>query len=182
MPVTEQTFEHLALSNPDQRWELHRGQPREKPAMSTRHNRAIHRLDVQLIQQLDLDRFEVRVNSARARRGEETYYIPDLTVVPIEFVTALPDRPDALEVYDRPLPLVVEVWSPSTGDYDIESKLPEYQRRGDHEIWRLHPFDLLLTVWRRQPDGTYADTIHAGGRVDVLSLPGVTIDLDALFA
>lgn len=30
-----------------------------------------------------------------------------------------------LEVYDTPLPLVVEVWSPSTGSYDVDAKVPE---------------------------------------------------------
>lgn len=182
MTVAELNFERLALSDPDRRWELHQGQLREKPLVSTRHNRSIHRLYSQLIQQLDLERFEIRSNSARTRRGEETYYVPDLMVVPSDHVTALPVRPDVLEVFDQPVPLVVEVWSPSTGDYDIDTKFPEYQRRGDAEIWRLHPFDRLLTVWHRQPDGTYAETIHAGGRVDIASLPGVTIDLDARFA
>ena len=37
----------------------------------------------------------------------------------------------ALEVFEEPLPLVVEVWSKSTGDYDVEEKLVEYRRRGD---------------------------------------------------
>ena len=182
MSITEQTYEHLALAEPDRRWELHRGQPREKPSMSVGHNRAIHRLDRQLILLLDPDRFEVRVNSSRARRGDETYYIPDIMVVPIERVAALPNRPDVLEVYDAPLPLVVEVWSPSTGGYDVNTKIPEYQRRGDHEIWRLHPFDRILTVWRRQPDGEYVESVYTGGMIDVASLPGVAIDLDALFA
>jgi Uma2 family endonuclease len=48
-------------------------------------------------------------------------------------------RGDELELYVEPLPLVVEVWSPSTGQYDVDEKLPEYQRRGDLEIWRFHP-------------------------------------------
>jgi len=181
MPVKEQTFERFALSDPERRWELHKGQPREKPAMSVGHNRALYRLDRELLRQLNPDRFEVRVNSARARRGDETYYIPDLMVVPVDDVAALPNRPDVLEVYGQPLPLVVEIWSPSTGDYDIEGKLPEYQRRGDNEIWRLHPFDRVLTVWRRQPDGEYVESVYRGGIVEVASLPGVSIDLDALF-
>lgn len=181
MSVTEQTYEQLALSDPDRRWELHQGQPREKPAMSFGHNRTLHRLDRQLIQQLDLNDFEVRVNSSRARRGAVTYYIPDLMVVPAAYLAAFAHRPEALEVYELPLPLVVEVWSPSTGGYDVNTKLPEYRRRGDLEIWRLHPFDRVLTVWRRQPDGEYVETVHNGGRVEPAFLPGVSIDLDALF-
>jgi Uma2 family endonuclease len=87
-----------------------------------------------------------------------------------------------LEVYEDPLPLVVEVWSPSTGDYDVESKLVEYQRRGDLEIWLIHPYDHTLTAWRRQPDGSYAETRYDGGAVQPAALPDVTIDLDSLFA
>ena len=30
------------------------------------------------------------------------------------------ERAGRLEVYDDPMPLVVEVWSPSTGDYDVD--------------------------------------------------------------
>ena len=77
--------------------------------------------------------------------------------------------------------MVVEVWSPSTGTYDVNAKLPEYRRRGDLEVWRVHPFERTLTVWRRQPDGGYVETIYDGGRVQPASMPGVTIDLDVLW-
>ena len=98
-----------------------------------------------------------------------------------EQTAAIPDRPGVLEVYAGPLPLVVEVWSPSTGDYDVEEKFPEYQRRGDEEIWCIHPYERTLHDWWRQPDGTYAETVFTGGKVQPVALPGVTVDLDALF-
>jgi Uma2 family endonuclease len=88
----------------------------------------------------------------------------------------------SLETYAAPLPLVVEVWSPSTGEYDLETKLREYQLRSDLEIWRLHPYERTLTAWRRQPDGSYSESRHEAGTVQPIALPGVTIDLDALFA
>ncbi len=87
-----------------------------------------------------------------------------------------------LEWYDAPLPLVVEIWSPSTGDYDVDAKLPEYQRRGDLEIWRLHPYDRTLSAWRRAPDGSYSEHRYTGGTVQPVALPGVTINLDDVFA
>jgi Uma2 family endonuclease len=86
-----------------------------------------------------------------------------------------------LESYDTPLPLVVEIWSRSTGDYDIETKLREYQRRGDLEIWRIHPYERTLTAWRRQPDGSYAESFHTEGIVHPIALPNVTIELDRFF-
>ena len=55
-------------------------------------------------------------------------------------------RPDVVEFDDQPLPLVVEIWSPSTG---TDTKFAEYRRRADAEVWRLHPFARTLTQWRR---------------------------------
>ncbi len=84
-------------------------------------------------------------------------------------------------MYDGPLPLVVGVWSPPTGAYDVDGKLVEYQRRGDHEIWLIHPYERTLTTRRRQLDGTYTEDVHRGGSITPASLPGVTITIDTLY-
>ena len=182
MPVTERTYHAVALEDPEGQWELHRGRLREKPSMSFGHNRGMMVLGRQLMTMVDPERFEVRINSGRLRRQDETYYIPDVIVFPLEYSDHFRALPNALEVYDRPIPLVVEVWSPSTGEYDIDAKLPEYLRRGDLEIWRLHPFERTLTVWRRQDDGSYQTFVQADGTIEPIALPGVVIDLDAIFA
>jgi Uma2 family endonuclease len=88
----------------------------------------------------------------------------------------------SFETYSAPLPLVIEVWSPSTGGFDVGTKLANYQRRGDLEIWRIHPRERTLTAWRRQPDGTYEVTVYRRGIVRPEFLPNVAIDLDALLA
>ena len=181
MPVTERTYQAVALEDPDGKWELHRGRLREKPAMTWDHNDDIVELAFQLRSQLDRRLYRVRVNSARVRRQDETYYIPDVFVVPTSYGENLRDQAHVLEVHDRPVPLIIEVWSPSTGEYDIDAKLPEYQARGDLEIWRLHPFERTLTVWRRKEDGSYEAFIQTGGTIEPVALPSVTIDLDALF-
>ena len=181
MPVTERTYQAIALEDPEGKWELHRGRLREKSAMTLRHNSSSLGLAVQLWNQLDRRLYHVVHDSARLRRLDETYYIPDVFVVPTQFGDYLRDRHDLLEVYDGPALLVAEFWSPSTGDYDVDSKMPEYQRRGDLEIWRLHPYDRTLTVWRRQDDGSYVTFQQIGGTIQPIALPGVTIDLDALF-
>ncbi len=181
MPVSEQTYRTVVLEDPEGHWELHRGRLREKPAMSFRHNNAIVYLGHQLLNQLDPREFLVRINLGHVRRTDETSYIPDVFVLPTAMIGPDRDRPDVLEVYDDPLPLVVEVWSPATGGYDVDAKLPEYQRRGDLEIWHLHPFERTLTAWRRQADGRYAQSSYRGGRVQPAALPGVAIDLDAVF-
>ncbi|MDP9472452.1 MAG: Uma2 family endonuclease [Chloroflexota bacterium] len=180
MPVSERTYQQIILEDPEGQWELHGGRLREKPSMTFAHNRTIARLGSLLTQQLDWDEFDVRINAGWVRRPNEAYYIPDVFVVPVSMTEQFRDRSDILEVYDAPLPLVVEVWSPSTGDYDVDAKLPEYRRRGDLEVWRLHPYERTLTAWRRQPDGSYTEELYRGGTVQPASLPNVSIDLDLL--
>jgi len=180
MTVSEKTFRQVALEDPSGRWELHCGQLRQKPGMTAGHNNVQFNLVHQLDLQLDWNQFRVRADAGHVRRSASQYYIPDVFVIPVDLMrNQLPSRD--LETYSTPLPLVVEVWSPSTGNYDVDSKLPEYQRRGDLEIWRIHPYDRTLTAWRRQPDGTYAELTFTGGTVQPVALPNVTIDLDTLF-
>lgn len=181
MSVTTRTFEQVALDDPDRQWELHHGELREKPSMSFRHNDVMMDLGVSLAQQLDRQRFRVRINAGHVSRLTDTYYIPDVFVFPVSAIGPGRDRDDVLEVYAQPLPLVVEIWSPSTGDYGVNTKLPEYQLRGDQEIWRIQPFHRVLDVWRRQPDGGYEQATYQGGQIKIASLPGVVVDLDALF-
>ena len=181
MPVTEKTYHQVALEDPQGHWELHCGALRQKPDMTVEHNYIVTRLFARLVQQLDQHEFDIRANMGRLRRSPESYYIPDVFVVPMSFVRPHRGRSDVLEVYEAPLPLVIEVWSPSTGDYDVDAKLPEYQRRGDLEIWRIQPYERTLTAWRRQNDGSYTETIHTAGAVEPAALPGVRIDLDTLF-
>lgn len=182
MPITEQTYRRVALEDPEGHWELHGGRLREKPSMSYAHNFTMTYLGGQFIAQLDPKEFQVRINAGHLQRTDEVYYIPDIIVFPTALADRIRNRPNALETYDVPLPFVGEVWSPSTGGYDVDKKIPEYMRRGDLEIWRLHPFERTLTAWRRQPDGTYQETVYRGGFVQPVAIPGVTIDLDALFA
>jgi Uma2 family endonuclease len=174
-------FEHFVLSNPDRKWELYDGVPREKPGMSAEHNEATTYLAISLANQLDRRLYRVRINSTHVERSTRSYYIPDVSVAPAEVVRRQLGRPDRLEMFKEPLPLVIEAWSRSTGKYDANTKIPEYKERGDLEIWRLHPYERTLTVWRRQPDGTYEESHYDGGKVSPAFLPNVTIDLDELF-
>ncbi len=181
MPVSEATYERVALEDPEGQWELVCGRLRSKPAMTTEHNNVMQRLDHQLQIQLDDAAYLVSVNTSRLRISTGSYYVPDLCVIPRDLQRRLRERPGSFEVYDEPMPLVVEVWSPSTGDYDVEAKLREYQLRGDAEIWRIHPYDRSLTAWRRQPDGSYTETLQRCGTAQPAVLPRVTIELDRLF-
>lgn len=179
MPVSAATFERLALEDEDGQWEMVCGRPRRKPDMSYPHNFAGSELGFALRSRLDPSRYEVRVNAGHATRGEANYFIPDVMVLPFEDTVPF-HHSRSLETYERPLPFVAEVWSPSTGEYDVDEKFPEYQRRGDLEIWRVHPYEKTITAWRRQPDGSYTETLYASGAVPVESL-GVSVVLESLF-
>jgi Uma2 family endonuclease len=179
--ISEETYERLALAESDRKWELWDGHLREKPAMTSAHNWLAEKLGFMLMSQLDWSIFQVRTDKGRVRRPSATYYIPDVFVVPTSLVTPLLKLQDVLEMYDQPLPLVVEVWSRSTGEYDVEEKLVVYQQRGDQEIWRIHPYERTLTTWRRLPDGSYEEAVHSEGVVHPIALPGIVIDLAALF-
>jgi Uma2 family endonuclease len=181
MPVSARTYEQIALEDPEGQWELWCGELRSKPGMTFAHNDLMTELGFILRSQLDPSRYRVRINAGRVRHGETHYYIPDVVVIPVELTASFRNERFALEAYSAPLPLVVEVWSPSTGAYDVDTKLPEYQRRGDQEIWRIHPYEHTLTTWRRREDGSYEQLLHEHGPVRPIALAGVSVDLDMLF-
>jgi len=180
MPVSEDTYERLALEDIEGQWELVCGRPRSKPGMTMEHNSVATRLARIIANQLAEDRFELRTNITRVVMPDGNRYIPDVLVVTAEVMETLRGSA-SLEAYLPPLPFVAEVWSPSTGEYDVEAKFPGYRARGDLEIWRVHPYEQTVVAWRRQADGTYAESRYASGVVAVESLPGVTVDLGRLF-
>jgi len=177
--ISEEAYQQFMLSGVEGSWELHDGRLVEKPGMTFRHGQIPILLGHFLLSQLDRDAYAV-VSELRVRKSSATVFMPDLMVVPTAYSEEIRDRP-VLAIFSDPLPLVVEVWSPSTGDYDVDAKVPVYQQRGDLEIWRIHPYERTVTSWQRQPDGSYQETIHRGGIVTPVALPGVAIDLETLF-
>jgi Uma2 family endonuclease len=181
MPVTEATYREVAEQDGDNVWELVCGKLRSKPLMTQAHGDAMTELVVRLHAQLDRHAYRVRVNQARTRLPEGDWFVPDVAVVPAAIAGPVPGE-RGLDEYRGPLPLVVEIWSPSTGGYDIRTKLPRYQERGDLEIWFLHPEAWTLTAWRREPDGCYSEQAYdRDATVECRSLPGVRVRLDELF-
>ena len=180
MPVSEATYERIALEDPESNWELVCGRLRRKPEMTQEHNDVITLLGHYLQQQLPLGQYTVRTNMSRTRLRLGNYYVPDVSVIP-ESQRRGQAGTKGLETYDEPLPLVVEVWSPSTGEYDVTEKLAGYRERGDAEIWLVHPYERTITAWRRRPDGSYQESRFAEGEVQVEALPGVTIRVASLF-
>jgi Uma2 family endonuclease len=180
-PMSDEAFERLALDDPQGHWELNCGVPRRKPGMTFEHNDVMENLGFLLHAQLDRREHRVRINHGHVRRPARSYIIPDVFVIPRASFEPRRSHPDELEAYTEPLPLVVEVWSRSTGGYDVTDKLAEYQRRGDTEIWLIHPYERTLRTWRRRPDGGYDETLITEGVVRPVALPSVAIDLVSLF-
>jgi Uma2 family endonuclease len=178
--LSEQKYREVASSDPDHRWELWDGVLVEKPSMSMMHDNVASYLGAALIAQLDRRAYRVNVNGGKTRYTARNYYVPDVVVIPAAYQLPFERDPRAFNAFAEPLPLVVEIWSFSTGDYDMAAKLPVYRARGDEEIWYIQPDERTLTAWCRQPDGAYVETLYQGGDVQVRSLPGVAIDFDAL--
>lgn len=182
MAITEQTYERVALEDPEGLWELVCGRLRGKQEMTTEHGYVIQELDYQLSVQLDLQHYSIRTDPLRLRAPSGSHSIPDLCVVPrASLRRVLSERRRRLEVYTDVVPFVVEVWSPSTGRRDRDTKLAEYRSRGDQEIWLIHPRRRTMTAWRRQPDGSNSEALYRGGGITLAAVPGVSIDLEALF-
>jgi Uma2 family endonuclease len=178
--VSAEEYERIALTEPERLWELHGGRLLEKPPMTMGHDLTQSRLVRELNRQLDPDDYEVQF-SARLKVDDEHYFIPDICVVPSGLIEPDPGRRQRLNVYGAVLPLVVEIWSPSTGRYDMESKLPEYERQGHIELWRVHPIEQTLTARRRRAGGEYEETVYRSGTVRPATLPDVEILLEVLF-
>ena len=179
--VSNRQYERLALAEPDRTLELWDGELREKPGMTAAHEWLDEKLSYLLMSQLGWSQYQVRSNKGRVHRPGATYFVPDLFVIPTESVARFAPLTEVLEVYDQPLPLVVEIWSRSTGGYDVEEKLAVYKARGDLEIWYIHPYERTLTAWRRQSDGSYHESVFTEGTVRPVALSGVAIDLAILF-
>jgi Uma2 family endonuclease len=179
MTATQTLFERMADLDPEGRWEIYDGELREKPEMSFSHNDIAFELGYMLRSQLPRRDFVVRSDLGRVRQGDDSYFIPDVFVADRSTVSDPLDR--SLEVHNAPLLLVVEIWSPSTGSYDLNEKLPRYQLRRDHEIWRLHPYERTLERWVLKANGEYDHSSVRSGIVHLAALPDVYVDLDALF-
>jgi len=169
------------LEETDGRSELYDGELREKPPMSVDHNQSVWELLRQLLPQLPPSIYQLRSNGGHLAVPGTNSFVPDLFVLPVETLARMTPEQRRFERYADPMPFVVEIWSPSTGSYAVDRKIPGYQVRGDLEIWRIRPFDRTVQIWRRQAKGGYAESLHLEGIVTLHALPQVRIDLEPLF-
>lgn len=179
--IGEEEYQRIVVSDPEHKWELYDGQLREKPGATWVHGNVTSELSYLLQNQLDRRKFRVSVNSWRVRSAPGSIYIPDIFMVPAKFGDAFRGKPDVLAIFSDPLPLVVEVGSRAGRGYNVEAKIPEYQRRGDLEIWLIHPKKRTLTSWLRLADGSYSEEIYDDDIVSPAALPAVLVSIASLF-
>ena len=152
--ISQAEYQRFVLSGAGKGWEPHDGRLVEKPGVTWEHMDIASLLSHLLQSRLDRREYRVFVESC-VRRPAATIFLPDVMVMPTVYGEPFRGRPGTLAIFSDPLPLIVEIWSLSTGEYDVDAKLPVYRQRGDLEIWRIHPYERTLTAWRRQPDGSY---------------------------
>src|SRR5262245_587527 len=129
MPILPTPHIGMVLSDPEARWEVEGGQPREKPAMAFEHSEAASELGFGLRAQLDRRRFRVHVDGGRLLIDGDNFFIPEVAVIPLALAERFRHRSDIVALCEKPLPLVIQVWSPSTGGYDVSQKMPRCQQR-----------------------------------------------------
>lgn len=101
----------------------------------------------------------------RLPKGEEADERVDTVVQPDVLVVCDLDKLDERGLRGAP-DWVIEVLSPSTASHDQIRKLAVYERVGVPEVWLVHPFDRLLSVYRLR-EGRYQ-------RPEVSELAGTT--------
>jgi len=74
MPVSERTYERLALEDPEGQWELHCGRLVQKPALTTQHNHVARALAFRLQIHLYLSAYEVAINNPALVAGRRATY------------------------------------------------------------------------------------------------------------
>ena len=108
--------------------------------------------------------------------------MPDVFVVEASEALQFRGLDATLEAYSAPVPFVAEVWSRSTGQYDLVEKLEANRLRGDREIWLLHPYEKWVRINQKTADGSYSQREVAHGLIALAGLPGVTIDVGSLLS
>jgi len=170
----------------EERWELIEGVPYNMtPAPSRRHQEVKAALFDQLYDFLKgkpCKAFDAPFD-VRLPEGDEDDEDIDTVVQPDIVVVC--DKAKLDEKGCRGAPdFIVEIISPSTSAKDQIKKVALYERHGVREYWIAHPTENLLTVRLLGADGKYGAPVmmEGKGRLAVATLPGLEVDLDAVFA
>ncbi|MBF0549682.1 MAG: Uma2 family endonuclease [Deltaproteobacteria bacterium] len=179
------TYRDYLTWDDGERWELIDGVLYNmSPAPNRRHQRISLDLATQLNSLLSGRPCEVYAApfDVRLPKGDEADTQVATVVQPDIVVICDPDKLDDRGVRGPP-EFVVEILSPSTSDKDRTIKMALYENRGVKEYWIIDPEDNTITVHLLGPDGRFDTPVkyEGKGNIDVVSLPGLVLDLDAVF-
>jgi Uma2 family endonuclease len=146
-PSGPYTVADLELMPDDgRRYELIDGMLFVSPAPATRHQKMVLQLAMRLERRCP-DELQVFVAPYAVQPANDTEVQPDVLVARDEDLT------------ERNLPvaplLAVEILSPSTTLYDLNTKRAAYQRMGTPSYWVVDPLDPRLTAFELGDAGEY---------------------------
>ncbi len=167
----------------DERWELIDGAAHNMgPAPSTRHQLVSIALSAQIYNFLSDKECSVIAAPFDIRFSKEIDDDDSISDVVQPDIVVVCDSSKLDDRGCRGAPdFIVEIVSPSTAgrDYILKSKL--YEKNGVKEYWIVHPTDNIIHVYLLDGD-KYRISVHEGkGALEATALPGLTIDLDAVF-
>lgn len=152
-PMTVRDLE--AMPDDGRRYELIDGVLVVSPAPGTRHQIMVYKLFA-CLDAVCPPEFAVMGAPYAVHDGDN----PAIELQPDVLVGKL----DEFTERDLPKPpvLVIEVLSPSTALYDLNTKKAVYQRLGVASYWVIDPKAVTLTVWELSADG-YLETVTVSG-------------------
>lgn len=169
-----------------ERWELIDGVAYDMtPAPSRRHQKILHKFDLQFGNYLEGTPCEVYFApfDVRLPKPGETAMTASTVVQPDLLVVCAPEKYDEHGCVGSPT-LVLEILSPATAKKDLREKLNVYQQAGVPEYWIVYPSDKMVHVYTRDERGRYGTpAVYVNGeQAPVGVLPGLAIDLGRVFA
>jgi Uma2 family endonuclease len=138
------TYEDYAkLPEDGQRHEIIAGEHYVNASPSTQHQHVSKRLQYQLYTKIELAGLGVLYNAPiDVQLSEFDIVQPDLVIILNDSIRKI--TPTKIKVAPN---LVVEILSPSTGEYDRTIKKDLYEHAGVSEYWIVDPFEQHVDQW-----------------------------------
>jgi Uma2 family endonuclease len=120
--------------------------------------------------------FDVRLTRVKNEKEITSVVQPDLCVI------CDPTKIDEQGCLGAP-EMIIEILSPSTTRKDVHDKFELYQEAGVLEYWIVSPNDKIVDVFLLENDTyQFKGKYTLSDKVAVYTLPGLTIDLEDIFA
>ncbi|HAH96389.1 MAG TPA: DNA-binding protein [Firmicutes bacterium] len=148
-----------------------------EPTPTYRHQRVSRRL-----QQILIAYFEKTDPHGEVFDAPLDVYLNDYTVVQPDLFYLPGARPAQNDPVDSLPELAIEILSPATARTDRIRKLNSYQKAGVPHYWIVDPGDGLIECYRLENDHYVAIVRAAEGLLAHPDFPGLTLDLQTLFA